>query len=95
MEFLTGTDLQQHFREGASYVDRLLKGAKPAELPVRRTDKLELVANCCAATIHDIPIPASLLARAGRIIPPRSGYRSPSWQAARREAWKALKEARG
>jgi ABC-type uncharacterized transport system substrate-binding protein len=58
------SDLQQHFREGASYVDRLLKGAKPAELPVRRTDKLELVANCCAATIHDIPIPASLLARA-------------------------------
>jgi putative ABC transport system substrate-binding protein len=64
------SDLKQHFREGASYVDRLLKGATPAELPVTRTEKLELVVNCCAAKVHDIRIPASLLARAGRIIPP-------------------------
>jgi putative tryptophan/tyrosine transport system substrate-binding protein len=88
------SDLREHFHEGASYVDRLLKGATPAELPVRRTDKLELVANCCAATVHDIPIPASLLARAGRIIP-FSGPRLPPWRALRRELWKDLKRVRG
>jgi putative ABC transport system substrate-binding protein len=88
------SDRRQHFREGAGYVDRLLKGATPAELPVLRTDKLELVANCCAATIHDIPIPASLLARAGRIIP-FSGQRVTPWRALRRQVWKDLKRVRG
>jgi putative ABC transport system substrate-binding protein len=88
------SDLRQHFREGATYVDRLLKGATPAELPVRRTDRLELVANCCAATVHDIPIPDSLLARAGRIIP-FSGPRLTPWRVLRRELWRDLKKVRG
>jgi len=84
------SDRRHHFRQGASYVDRLLKGATPADLPVGQTDDLELVVNWNAATIYDIPIPHSLLARAGRIIP-WSGRCSPSWRAWRRESWKEWK----
>ena len=86
------SDRRHHFRQGASYVDRLLKGATPADLPVGRTDELELVVNWNAAAIYNIPIPHSLLARTSRLIP-WSGYRSPPWRELRRELWKEWKAA--
>ncbi len=63
-----GTDVAEMFRRAASYADRILKGARPAELPVQGPAKYELVMNLRAARMLGITMPPLLLARADEVI---------------------------
>jgi putative ABC transport system substrate-binding protein len=56
-----GADLTRQFRDGASYVDRILRGAQPAELPVQFATKFELVINLKAANALGLTVPRRLL----------------------------------
>ena len=63
-----GVDLVDNFRRAATYVDRILRGAKPAELPVQLPTKFEMVVNLKTAKALGLTIPETLLATADELI---------------------------